>query len=157
MGQNKVLLKQLEEKPVRRFDTNCMGDVSMVLGMQVTRDCEKGTLTISQAHYTKSVLEMYGLGECKPVYTIGVGPKLSINQGGGNLLTKADTQRYQSIFGSAMYLTRVRLFYVRDILQEGNITIHFLPTELNVADIGEKILSKHRHRYLIDVINNFKA
>ena len=50
-----------------------------------------------------------------------------------------------------------QLFYVRDILQEGNITIHFLPTELHVADIGEKILSKHRHRYLIDVINNFKA
>ena len=62
VGQNKVLLEQLEEKLVRRFDTKCMGDVSMVLGMQVTRNREKGTFTISQAHYTKSVLETYGNG-----------------------------------------------------------------------------------------------
>ena len=157
VGQNKVLLKQLDEKPVRRFDITCMGDVSMVLGMRVTRDREKGTLTISQAHYTKSVLKMYGMGECKPVYTIGVGPELSINQGGGNLLTKADTQRYQFIVGSVMYLAQVRFFYVQHILQEGKTTIRYVPTELNASDIGNKILSKHGHRYLIDLINNFKA
>ena len=32
VGQNKVLLKQLEDKLVRRFDTKCMGAVSLVLG-----------------------------------------------------------------------------------------------------------------------------
>ena len=62
MGQNKVLLKQLDEKPVRRFDITCMGDVSMVLGMRVTRDREKGTLTISQAYCTTLALDMYGMG-----------------------------------------------------------------------------------------------
>ena len=58
-GQNKVLLEKLEEKLLRRFDTKCMGDVSMVRGMQVTRDREKETLNNSQTHYTKSVPEMY--------------------------------------------------------------------------------------------------
>ena len=47
--------------------------------MQVTRDRKKETLTISQAHYTKSVLETCGMGECKPVYTVRTGPELSIN------------------------------------------------------------------------------
>ena len=47
------------------------------------------------------------MGECKPVYKIGVGPGLSIRQEEGNLLTKADTQRYQSIAGSVMYLAEV--------------------------------------------------
>ena len=32
-----------------------MGDVSLVLGMQITRDREKKTLTISQEEYTKSI------------------------------------------------------------------------------------------------------
>ena len=91
------------------------------------------------------------------MYTIGVGPELSINQGGGNLLTKADTQRYQFIVGSVMYLAQVRFFYVQHILQEGKTTIRYVPTELNASDIGNKILSKHGHRYLIDLINNFKA
>ena len=102
-----MLLKKLEEELVWPFDTKCMGDVSVVLGMQVTRDHEKGALTISQAHYTKPVCETYGMGGCKPVYTIGVGPELSITQGEGSTLTKADTQRCQSIVGSVMYLAQV--------------------------------------------------
>lgn len=45
--------------------------------------------------------------ECKPVYMVGVGPELSINQGEGKLLSKADTQQYQSIVGGVMYLAQV--------------------------------------------------
>ena len=97
-----MLLKQLGEKLVRCFDTKCMGDVSLVLGMQVTLDRKKGTLTISHAHHTKSILETYGMGECKPVYTVGVGSALSINQGEGSRLAKADAQRNQSIIGGVM-------------------------------------------------------
>ncbi|CAM9662428.1 unnamed protein product [Laminaria digitata] len=84
-----------------------MGDVSLVLRVQVTRDRKKGTLAISQAHYTTTVLETYGIGECKPVYTVGTGPELSINQGKGNFLPKADTQRYQSIVGNFSYVAQV--------------------------------------------------
>ena len=75
--------------------------------MQVARDRKKGTLTISQAHCNNSILETYGKRECKPVYTTGVGRELSINRREGNLLTKADAQRYQSIVGSVMYLAQI--------------------------------------------------
>lgn len=37
-------------------------------------------------------LEMHDMGECKPVYTVGVRPAPSMNQGEGNLLTKAGAQ-----------------------------------------------------------------
>ncbi|CAM9670370.1 unnamed protein product, partial [Laminaria digitata] len=57
VGKNKLLLKRLAEPLMRRFDTKCMGDVPLVLGTQVTRDRKKGTLTISQTHYTSLVLE----------------------------------------------------------------------------------------------------
>ena len=43
-----------------------MGDVSLVLlGMGVTRDREKRTITITQEKYTKSPLEQYGMVNCK--------------------------------------------------------------------------------------------
>ena len=51
----------------------------------------------------------------------------------------------------------LRLFSVREIVEEGKISIRHIPTEFNTADIGTTLLSKHRHRYLIGVINNFKT
>ncbi|MEP6358629.1 MAG: hypothetical protein ABJ084_06150 [Halioglobus sp.] len=70
-----------EIEQVHRNDTDGIGDVSIVLEMQVTRDRVKGTLTISRTRSTKPVLETYGMEECKPLYTIGVGPERSINRG----------------------------------------------------------------------------
>ena len=45
------LLEILKKKLVSRFKMKDKGNVSFVLGMQVTRDREKGTLTISQQGY----------------------------------------------------------------------------------------------------------
>lgn len=63
------------------------------------------------------MLETYGMKECKPVYTVGVGPELSINQGEGNLSIKTHAQRYQSLVGSVMYLAHVSRY---DILYSVN-------------------------------------
>ena len=80
-----------------------MGEVSPVLGMGVTRDREKGTVTITQYNYTKSLLERYGMGNCNPTYTSGVGGELSLNQPEEKLLSKKEKQRFQVITGSVMY------------------------------------------------------
>ena len=45
---------------MEKFKMTDMGDVSHVLGMQITRDREKKTLAISQEEYTKSILERFG-------------------------------------------------------------------------------------------------
>ena len=65
-----------------------MGDVSLVLGMEVTRDRTKGTVTITQENYVKFLLEWYGMENFNPAYTPGVGKKLSLDQPGENILTK---------------------------------------------------------------------
>ena len=41
------------------------------------------------------------------MYTVGDGQGPWTNQGEGNVVTAANTQRYQSIVGSAMYLAQV--------------------------------------------------
>ena len=50
-----------------------MGDVSMVPGVQITRDREAKTLTISQEYYAKSVLARFDMAEYNPVHTTGAG------------------------------------------------------------------------------------
>ena len=72
-GGDKAVPKMLQEKLMSRFATTDMGDISMILSMQVTRNGEGGTLTISQVDYTRFVLEMYGMGKFKPVSTPGAG------------------------------------------------------------------------------------
>ena len=52
-GGDKTVLKMLKEKLMSRFVKTNTGDISLMLGMKVTRNRENGTLTISQADYTK--------------------------------------------------------------------------------------------------------
>ena len=90
-----------------KFKMTDLGDVSLVLGMQITRDREKKTLKISQEEYTKSILERFGKANCKPVGTPGFGSEISTKQLENTLLSKEETQRYQAIKGSVMYLAQI--------------------------------------------------
>lgn len=84
-----------------------LGDVSLVLGMQVSRDRNSGTVTISQENYTKAILERFGMDACNPSSTTGFGSELSTEQPVKTLLNEKDTTRYQAITGSIMYLAQI--------------------------------------------------
>ena len=49
----------------------------------------------------------------------------------------------------------LRLFYIRELVKEEKISIHYVPTQDNLADIGSKHFNKQRHKYLINKIKNF--
>ena len=66
------MVQKIRSKLMEKFKTD-MGDVSRGVGMQITRDREKKTLTISQEQHTKSILERFGMVNCKPVRTLGFG------------------------------------------------------------------------------------
>ena len=99
-----MLIKLIKQKRMGRFSMTDMGEVSLVLGMGVTRDSEKGTVIITQVNHTKSLLERYGKGNCSPTDNPGVGSELSLDQPGEKLLNNEDKQRFQAITGSVMYL-----------------------------------------------------
>ena len=80
LGKDVLVLRRIKQKLMSRFSMADMGDVSLVLGMDVTRDREKGTVTIAQQKYTKSMLERYGMASCNSTYTPGMGKELSLNQ-----------------------------------------------------------------------------
>ena len=233
---NVSVIETIKRKLKDNFQVTDLGDVSLVLGMQVTRDRIKGTLTISQEDCTKSLLARFGIENCKPSSIPGTGLELSTEQPAETLLNTDQTQRYQAITGSVMYLAQItrydvmyaicqlvramskpskahmgaakqllrylagtidfsivykrggfklsalplyidntatlhvlgnqafssrtkhialRYFYVRELVTEGAISIHYIPTELQLADIGTKFLNKHRLRFLIESIKKF--
>ena len=81
-----------------------MSDVSRVLGLNVARDHEEGTITINQKYYTEDIVQRYGMRGCNPVYTPGVGPELTLDKSKENRLNEEGKRRYQSTTGAATYL-----------------------------------------------------
>ena len=97
------MIEKIRIKLMEKFKMTYMGDVSLVLGMQINRDRETKTLTISQEEYTKSILERFGMASCKP----GFGSEPSTKQPEETLLSKEETHSYQAITGSVMYLAQI--------------------------------------------------
>ena len=68
--------------------------------MSVTRDREKGTITISQKGYTEDVVQPCGMEGCNTAYHPGVELELSPNQPEKTLLNEVEKRGYQVITGA---------------------------------------------------------
>ena len=73
-----------------------------------------------------------------------------------------DNTSARHVAGNRTYSPRakhiaLRLFFVEELVEEGKISIHYVKSEDQLADLGTKRLSKHRHRMLIKLINEFKT
>ena len=51
----------------------------------------------------------------------------------------------------------LRCFFVQELVEEGKVSIHYVKSKDQLADLDTKHHSKHRHRDLIKFINEFKA
>ena len=96
LSDSKSLLNKLKMQLMDHFEMSDMGDVSRILGINVTRDYAKGDIIISQKNYTEDVVQRYGMEDCNPAYTLGIGPGLSMNQPEEKLLTMEEKRRYQA-------------------------------------------------------------
>ncbi|CAB1109543.1 unnamed protein product [Ectocarpus sp. CCAP 1310/34] len=106
-GNNSRAISMIKKKLTQRFKMTDMGEVKLVLGMEIKRDRNQGTLTISQEAYSKSILERFGMSECKPTSTPGYGSELSNKQPEDTLLSEEETRRYQGIVGCLIYIAQV--------------------------------------------------
>ena len=73
LDKDRKVLERIKRKLMGRFSMADVGDVSLVFGMEVTRDRTKGTVTITQENYVKSLLERYGMENSNPAHTPGGG------------------------------------------------------------------------------------
>ena len=101
-GGNNATLEMIKGRLMSRLKMSDMGDVSRVLGMQVTSDSQSGSLTITQKDYTRGLLVKYGMQDCRPLEAPGCGKELSLVQPEESLLDDEAKRRFQAIVGSTM-------------------------------------------------------
>ena len=76
-----------------RFEMTGMGYASRVLGMNVTRDHNEGTITIHQKDYTEDIVQRYGMRGSHRAYIPRVEPELSLDQPGQKLWNEEGKRR----------------------------------------------------------------
>ena len=94
-GNDSTAISMVKGKLQKRFKMTDMGKAYLVLGMEIKRDREAGTLTISQEAYCKSILERFEMSDCKPTSTPGYGSEISNNPPEDTLLNEEETRKYQ--------------------------------------------------------------
>ena len=51
----------------------------------------------------------------------------------------------------------LRYVFVQELVEKGKVSIHYVKSEDQLADMGTKHLSKHHHRKVIKLINELEA
>ena len=62
-------IRNLKMQLSNEFDMKDLGPAKKILGMQITRDKQKGVLQLSQAEYINRVLQRFNMDKAKPVST----------------------------------------------------------------------------------------
>ena len=89
--------------------------------------------------------------------------ELGFDKSFGSVLLYIDKTSALHFAGNRSYDPRakhiaLRYFFVQEVVEEGMVSIHYVKTEDQLADLGTKhLLSNHRYRDHIKTINEFKA
>ena len=78
IGSSLAEVKQLKTDLSARFEMTDLGEAEYVLGLQITRDRRRRSLSLSQADYIRRLLERYGMTHCNNAPTpMATGLRLS--------------------------------------------------------------------------------
>lgn len=104
-SRNDLLEQQLRQK----FDIKSLGRPSMLLGMKITQDIKRQTISISQTAYIDQLLKKFGLQDCNPVST-PMDPNIKLDRPGESQddeqAPNEASASYATLIGSLMYLAR---------------------------------------------------
>jgi hypothetical protein len=99
----------LKAKFLARFPSTDGGDVSLLLGMRITRDRIRRTLKADQEAYVRAALKTFGLEDCKPSVTPSM-PGVRLSKRDQPSMEQQQTSehaarllRYQQLMGTLLY------------------------------------------------------
>ena len=78
-GSSEVAISKTTAVLKTKFVLKDLGGVSLILGMQVSRDRLKGTLDINEGSYVNAILQRYGFVDSRSVNTPATGKSLDLN------------------------------------------------------------------------------
>ena len=106
-GPSNTSVAEVRSMPMATFAMTDLGDVTQILGIEVKRDKEAGTIELNQGKYTLSVLERFNMSDCNLVHTPGTG---NSQPEGSVPLDEQATKLYQAMVGSLSFLTQCTRF-----------------------------------------------
>jgi hypothetical protein len=88
------------------FETKDLGEPRKIIGIEIARDRDAGTITLSQRHYIETLLAKYGLTNAKPLAT-PMDPNVTLRKIPADAPEAPVDLRgqYQSMIGGLMYAT----------------------------------------------------
>ena len=97
------LLNKEKDALCKKFEMVDNGEVHFFLGMMIKRDRNQKVMSISQKNYIHTVLEKFGMADCKPVATpIDPGVRLNKTSSDDELF---DLHTYQQAIGCLTYIS----------------------------------------------------
>jgi hypothetical protein len=100
-GDTTEVVEALESEISKLFETTKLGEPTKIVGIEVTRNRKKGTLTITQEKYIENLLVSYELEKANSVSTpMDLSVDLTPTETGNGDRSNA----YASLVGSLMYL-----------------------------------------------------
>ncbi|CAL8165835.1 unnamed protein product [Prunus armeniaca] len=122
IGSSQTLLAEFKEDMMAKYEMTDLGLLHHFLGMGVIQT--KSSIFLHQKKYASTLLNKFGLIECKSVTTPLVATeKLAKDDGSG----AANEEHYRSIVGSMLYLTATR----PDIMYASSLLARFMHCPTN--------------------------
>jgi transposase InsO family protein len=100
-----VELNKLKRDLTTQFDMEDLGEATFILGIDITRDRPRRTISIGQSAYITSVLERHGMSDCTPISTPMTSDykTVIVKSPVGYQATDTEVREYQAIIGAVMF------------------------------------------------------
>ncbi|CAM9126504.1 unnamed protein product [Laminaria digitata] len=77
-GPSTANVAEARSMRMAKIDMTEFGDVTQILGVDVKRDKEAGTIELNRGRYALSVVERFNVTDCIPTHTPGTGKELKL-------------------------------------------------------------------------------
>jgi hypothetical protein len=99
LSKDKKMIDELKKRSAVEYKLTNLGEAHWILGMEIIRDRNKCTITLSQCRYIKSILKHFEMASSHPV-AMPMDPNMKlvkVNE------AKVDVKTYQSPLGALIY------------------------------------------------------
>jgi len=98
-SKNVDAIKRLKLQLSEHFEITDLGKACWILGMEVIRDCQQGTISLSQRRYIETILDRFGLKDGQSISTpLETNAKLVKID-----VPEVNAKTYQTMLGGLMY------------------------------------------------------
>jgi hypothetical protein len=97
------LIMEAEKELEEAFEISRLGDIKQLLGIEIHRDWDAHTITLTQLQYIIKILHEAGMDNCNPVAT-PLDLNIKLSKLPNDIAHPEIQQRYQSLVGGLMYV-----------------------------------------------------